>query len=282
MRKSAIGRRGAAMACSGNEGTPRRPRINGRPSRLSTSRRKAGRSVGISDGPAAKQWLSPSTVAVTRTRCRVRPPAIQPGSVSVRLLTTKCNGACSKRVRAASASSSAFANSRTHWLPGTLVDAAGFSDSIGIPILRGASALVNTNGARSRRNSGTLKRTCIARAARSAAADRSAAPDISVKLVAGSQGTARNCSVTPDGRMDSYRPRFVRRRLAPSSIIAAFSPGSVPSRNRTVISDVRRGTVGSSPTASLYPSTAAAKLIFSINAPSAINCTRSGPSSGSS
>ena len=109
-----------------------------------------------------------------------------------------------------------------------LSDAAGFKDSIGIPILRGASALVNTNGARSRRNSGTLKRTCIARAARSAAADRSAAPDISVKLVAGSHGTARNCSVTPDGRMDSNRPRFVRRRLAPSSIIAALSPGLHP------------------------------------------------------
>jgi hypothetical protein len=55
VRKSAIGRRGAAMACSGNEGTPSRPRINGRASRLSASRRKAGRSVGISDGPAAKQ-----------------------------------------------------------------------------------------------------------------------------------------------------------------------------------------------------------------------------------
>ena len=190
MRKSAIGRRGVARDCSGNDGTPRRPRINGRLSRSPASRRKAGRSVGISDGPAAKQWLSPSTVAVTRTRCRVRPPAIQPGSVSVRLLTVKCKGACSKRARAASASSSALANSRTHWLPGTLLDAAGFNDSIGIPILRGASALVNTNGARSRRNSGTLKSTCIARAARSAAADRSAAPDISVKLVVGSHGNS--------------------------------------------------------------------------------------------
>ena len=60
--------------------------------------------------------------------CSVRPPAIQPGRVSVRLFTTKCSGACSKRARAASASSSALAISRTHWRPGTIAVMAGFRE----------------------------------------------------------------------------------------------------------------------------------------------------------
>ncbi len=55
LRTSSTGRRGEAMPRPGNDGTPRRPRINGRPSAPRASRRRPGKSVGISDGPAARQ-----------------------------------------------------------------------------------------------------------------------------------------------------------------------------------------------------------------------------------